>query len=132
MAGWRRSHLPALPAEAYFTFAPDGVCEVLSPGTAAMDRTTKLPSMRAKASRTPGSSIRWRERWKSCASRTAAGPSWRRAQPATSSAPKTGLAADLAKGITRERRPVQDGLGIGGQPIGAGTAAGEGGPPAGN
>jgi hypothetical protein len=56
------------------------------------------------------------------------------------------LAADLAKGIKRERRPVQDGLGIGGQPVGggrggrgagpagpggAGTAAGEGGPPAG-
>jgi hypothetical protein len=58
------------------------------------------------------------------------------------------LAADLAKGIKRERRPVQDGLGIGGQPVGdgggrgggrgrgagpaapggAGTAAGEGGP----
>jgi hypothetical protein len=30
------------------------------------------------------------------------------------------LAADLAKGIKRARRPVQDGLGIGGQPIGEG------------
>src|SRR5204863_2292717 len=28
------------------------------------------------------------------------------------------LAGDLAKGITRARRPVQDGLGVGGQPIG--------------
>lgn len=42
LAGWQRARLPALPAEAYFTLAPDWVCEVLSPGTAAMDRTTKL------------------------------------------------------------------------------------------
>jgi Uma2 family endonuclease len=42
LAGWRRSRLTALPAEAYFPLAPDWVCEVLSPGTAAMDRTTKL------------------------------------------------------------------------------------------
>ena len=37
------------------------------------------------------------------------------------------LAADLAKGIKRERRPVQDGLGVGGQPI-----APRGGGPGGN
>jgi hypothetical protein len=36
------------------------------------------------------------------------------------------LAEDLAKGIKRERRPVQDGLGIGGQPIGRGAGAGPG------
>jgi Uma2 family endonuclease len=42
LAGWRRSRLLALPTEAYFTLAPDWVCEVVSPGTAAMDRTTKL------------------------------------------------------------------------------------------
>ena len=46
------------------------------------------------------------------------------------------LAADLAKGINRPRRPVQDGLGIGGQPIGEGRGgrgrgAGPGGPGAG-
>jgi hypothetical protein len=51
------------------------------------------------------------------------------------------VAADLAKGIKRERRPVQDGLDVGGRPTGpgrgrgagggTGTAAGEGGPPAG-
>jgi hypothetical protein len=29
------------------------------------------------------------------------------------------VAADLAKGIIRPRRPVQGGLGIGGQPVGA-------------
>jgi hypothetical protein len=43
------------------------------------------------------------------------------------------VAADLAKGIKRERRPVQDGLGIGGQPLppggGRGRGAGPAGPP---
>jgi hypothetical protein len=47
------------------------------------------------------------------------------------------LAADLAKGIKRARRPVQDGLGVGGQPIGEagpggggrGRGAGAGGQP---
>jgi hypothetical protein len=34
------------------------------------------------------------------------------------------LAADLAKGIKRARRPVQDGLGVGGQPIGEGGPGG--------
>ena len=40
------------------------------------------------------------------------------------------LADDLAKGIKRARRPVQDGLGVGGQPIGdgRGRGAGPGGP----
>ncbi len=36
------------------------------------------------------------------------------------------LAEDLAKGIQRARRPVQDGLGIGGQPIGEGGPGGRG------
>ena len=34
------------------------------------------------------------------------------------------LAADLAKGIKRERRPVQDGLDVGGRPTGAGARGG--------
>lgn len=42
LAGWRRERLPALPDEAYFSLAPDWVCEVLSPSTAALDRTRKL------------------------------------------------------------------------------------------
>ena len=42
LAGWRRQRLPSLPAEVHFTLAPDWICEVLSPATAAMDRTTKL------------------------------------------------------------------------------------------
>ncbi|HWW86745.1 MAG TPA: Uma2 family endonuclease [Vicinamibacterales bacterium] len=40
--GWRRERLPALPEEAYFSLAPDWVCEVLSPSTAALDRMKKL------------------------------------------------------------------------------------------
>jgi hypothetical protein len=39
------------------------------------------------------------------------------------------LAEDLAKGIKRARRPVQDGLGVGGQPIGRGAGAGPGAAP---
>jgi hypothetical protein len=39
------------------------------------------------------------------------------------------LAEDLAKGIKRARRPVQDGLTVGGQPIGRGAGAGPGGGP---
>jgi Uma2 family endonuclease len=42
LAGWRRERLPTLPEEAYFSLAPDWVCEVLSPSTASMDRVKKL------------------------------------------------------------------------------------------
>jgi Uma2 family endonuclease len=42
LAGWRRDRLPILPEEPYFSLAPDWVCEVLSPSTAAMDRVKKL------------------------------------------------------------------------------------------
>jgi len=42
LAGWRRTRLPAVPDEAYFTLAPDWICEVLSPGTARLDRQRKL------------------------------------------------------------------------------------------
>jgi Uma2 family endonuclease len=42
LAGWRRQRLPLLPDEAYFTLAPDWICEVLSPSTAALDRVRKL------------------------------------------------------------------------------------------
>jgi Uma2 family endonuclease len=43
LAGWRRERMPEIPDTAAFTLAPDWVCEVLSPGTAAIDRTDKLP-----------------------------------------------------------------------------------------
>jgi len=42
VAGWRRERLPSLPDDAYFSVAPDWVCEVVSPSTAALDRTKKL------------------------------------------------------------------------------------------
>ena len=42
IAGWRRTRLPSVPDAAYFTLAPDWVCEVLSPSTAALDRVKKL------------------------------------------------------------------------------------------
>ncbi len=42
LAGWRRERLPRLPEAAFFSLAPDWVCEVLSPSTAAMDRVKKL------------------------------------------------------------------------------------------
>jgi Uma2 family endonuclease len=42
IAGWRRERMPAIPDEAFFSLAPDWVCEVLSPSTARIDRTRKL------------------------------------------------------------------------------------------
>jgi Uma2 family endonuclease len=42
LAGWRRDRLPAMPDEAFFTLAPDWVCEVLSPSTERIDRGRKL------------------------------------------------------------------------------------------
>ena len=33
LAGWRRERMPDYPDTAYFTLAPDWVCEVLSPST---------------------------------------------------------------------------------------------------
>jgi Uma2 family endonuclease len=41
LAGWRRERMAELPKEAFFTAAPDWVCEVVSPNTARMDRTRK-------------------------------------------------------------------------------------------
>ncbi|MHB8874557.1 MAG: Uma2 family endonuclease [Myxococcaceae bacterium] len=43
LAGWRRERMPELPDVAAFDLAPDWVCEVLSPSTAALDRGSKLP-----------------------------------------------------------------------------------------
>ena len=42
IAGWRRGRMPVPPAEAYFTLAPDWVCEVLSPSTRRLDFGGKL------------------------------------------------------------------------------------------
>jgi Uma2 family endonuclease len=43
IAGWRVARMPALPETAYFTLAPDWICEVLSKSTETVDRTKKLP-----------------------------------------------------------------------------------------
>ena len=42
IAAWRRDRLPRLPDAAYFSTAPDWVCEVQSASTAALDRGKKL------------------------------------------------------------------------------------------
>jgi Uma2 family endonuclease len=43
IAGWRRTRLPHVPADAaYMTLAPDWVCEVLSASTEKLDRGKKL------------------------------------------------------------------------------------------
>jgi Uma2 family endonuclease len=42
LAGWRFERMPRLPETAYFTLAPDWVCEVLSPSTMQLDREKKL------------------------------------------------------------------------------------------
>jgi len=43
IAGWRSERMPRLPDTAYFELAPDFCCEILSPATARLDRTRKLP-----------------------------------------------------------------------------------------
>lgn len=43
LAGWRRDRMPELPETAWFGLAPDWLCEVLSPSTAAVDRIEKMP-----------------------------------------------------------------------------------------
>ncbi|MDR2155648.1 MAG: Uma2 family endonuclease [Burkholderiaceae bacterium] len=43
LAGWRRERMPVLPDTAWFDLAPDWVCEILSPGTARLDRIEKMP-----------------------------------------------------------------------------------------
>ena len=42
LAGWRRERMPVVPDAAFFTLAPDWVCEVLSPSTERVDRGKKL------------------------------------------------------------------------------------------
>lgn len=42
IASWRRERMPAVPAVAHLTLAPDWLCEVLSPATENIDRVKKL------------------------------------------------------------------------------------------
>ena len=48
MAGWRRERMPEMPDTVGFTLAPDWVCEVLSPSTAALDRGTEVEGVRTR------------------------------------------------------------------------------------
>ena len=43
LAGWRRERMAELPETAYFTLAPDWVCEVLSASTRKLDLHGKRP-----------------------------------------------------------------------------------------
>ena len=43
LAGWRRERMPEYPDTAYFTLAPDWVCEVLSASTRRHDLHRKRP-----------------------------------------------------------------------------------------
>ncbi len=43
LAGWRRERMPEMPDAAAFELAPDWACEVLSPSTAVIDRSAKVP-----------------------------------------------------------------------------------------
>jgi Uma2 family endonuclease len=43
ISGWRRERLPKMPDEAYFTLAPDWICEVISPHNEKHDRIRKMP-----------------------------------------------------------------------------------------
>ena len=43
LTGWRIERMPTLPDTAYFTLAPDWICEVLSRSTESIDRHKKLP-----------------------------------------------------------------------------------------
>ena len=42
-AGWTRERLPSMPPEAFFTLAPDWICEVISPHNERHDRARKMP-----------------------------------------------------------------------------------------
>ena len=42
LAGWRRERMQVMQDVAFFTLAPDWICEVLSPSTEGIDRGRKL------------------------------------------------------------------------------------------
>lgn len=43
LAGWRKQRMPKLPETAWFDIVPDWICEILSPSTAKIDRSEKMP-----------------------------------------------------------------------------------------
>jgi Uma2 family endonuclease len=42
-SGWRKERFPGVPQENWISVPPDWVCEILSPGTARVDRVRKMP-----------------------------------------------------------------------------------------
>jgi Uma2 family endonuclease len=42
IAGWRRERMRSVPKVAFFTLAPDWICEVISPSTERIDRSKRL------------------------------------------------------------------------------------------
>lgn len=48
IAGWRHARMPQIPNAAWFDLAPDWICEVVSPSTARLDRTRKMPAYAAQ------------------------------------------------------------------------------------
>ena len=73
IAGWRRERMPDFPDTAFFTLAPDWVCEGRSPGTSTAMASAR--SMRARACAISGSSIRPRATWRHSNCATAHGSS---------------------------------------------------------
>jgi Uma2 family endonuclease len=59
LAGWRRQRMPEVPDTAAFELAPDWICEILSPGTAATDRADKMPIPPSLATHGPSVSDTW-------------------------------------------------------------------------
>ena len=43
LAGWKKQRFPIEEPHNWISVAPDWVCEILSPGTAQIDRTEKMP-----------------------------------------------------------------------------------------
>lgn len=43
LAGWRKDLVPKLPTDSHCKIPPNWVCEILSPGTAGLDRVKKMP-----------------------------------------------------------------------------------------
>jgi Uma2 family endonuclease len=43
IAGWKKERLPKLPETNWIAVTPDWICEVLSPGTARIDKKKKMP-----------------------------------------------------------------------------------------
>ena len=43
IAGWRKERMPRVPQDHRFEIVPDWICEILSPSSAKLDRTEKMP-----------------------------------------------------------------------------------------